>query len=478
MLFNSAVFIYLFLPFVLLIYFFLNKLQLLASGKAWLVLASLFFYGYWNIDYIILIIISILCNYGLGKLLIKLNNGIKQYKLLSKPILIKGIIFNLAILFYYKYTDFIIANVNYLFKVEAPALDLLLPLAISFFTFQQIAYLVDCYKSDALEYNFLNYCLFVTFFPQLIAGPIVHHKEMMPQFNNRTNAYVNHANIAKGLFIFAIGLFKKVIIADSFAQWANTGFNSTTALQFWDAWGASLSYTFQLYYDFSGYADMAIGIALMFNIVLPINFNSPYKALTIQDFWHRWHMTLSRWLRDYLYIPLGGNRKGAIRTYINVMLTFILGGLWHGAAWTFIVWGALHGLALCTQRLWTQVGFKLPSIISWLLTFTFISVSWIFFRAEDIPSALHIISGMLGVNGYNTSSILIAPGNTLITSPYIVSYLIIFGFSAFFSRNSMELSLNKIRYTIWGSLMVSAVFFLAILFGIATVDSEFLYFNF
>lgn len=478
MLFNSPLFIFIFLPLVALIYFFLNKIRYTVLAKGWLVLASLFFYGYWNTDYLFLIIISMLFNYAFGKLLHKVNDENKKSKFIRKTILIKGIILNLATLSYYKYTDFIIENINYIFDSEIPVMDLLLPLAISFFTFQQVAYLVDCYKSDTQEYSFLNYCLFVTFFPQLIAGPIVHHKEMMPQFSDRKNIYANHNNLAKGILIFAIGLFKKVVIADSFAQWANAGFDSKIALQFWDAWGTSLSYTFQLYYDFSGYTDMAIGAALMFNILLPINFNSPYKALTIQDFWHRWHMTLSRWLRDYLYIPLGGNRSGAVRTYINVMVTFILGGLWHGAAWTFVIWGGLHGLAISVHRLWQKNGFVLVPLVSWLLTFNFINMTWVFFRAHDIPSALSIISGMLGLNGLSASSQLMALNSDRVTSELILPYLVIFGLIAFLGKNSIEISLDKLKYTFIDSLIVSLSLFLSIVFGIATVKSEFLYFNF
>jgi len=249
-----------------------------------------------------------------------------------------GVISNLALLGYFKYTDFFLENFNLAFDGSVPLLHLALPLAISFFTFQQIAYLVDSYRCETAEYAFLNYALFVTFFPQLIAGPIVHHAEMMPQFASKWNLVKNYKNIATGLFIFSIGLFKKVVIADTFAQWATAGFDQAEYLNLIEAWATSLSYTFQLYFDFSGYTDMAIGAALLFNIKLPINFNSPYKALDIQDFWRRWHITLSRFLRDYIYIPLGGNVKGPFRIYNIILATFILGGIWHGAGWTFVFW--------------------------------------------------------------------------------------------------------------------------------------------
>ncbi|MCK5677310.1 MAG: MBOAT family protein, partial [Flavobacteriaceae bacterium] len=247
------------------------------------------------------------------------------------------------------------------------------------------------------EYDFLNYALFVTFFPQLIAGPIVHHSEMMPQFASRWNLVKNYKNIAMGLFIFSMGLFKKVVIADSFAVWATAGFDTATTLTLFEAWATSLSYTFQLYFDFSGYTDMAIGAALLFNIKLPINFNSPYKALSIQDFWRRWHITLSRFLKDYIYIPLGGNRKGEFRTYTNLMATFIIGGIWHGAGWTFVFWGLLHGLALVVHRAWDKLGFKLWTWLAWFITFNFINIAWVFFRAREWDDAIKVLGSMFGL---------------------------------------------------------------------------------
>lgn len=484
---------FIFLPVVLLVYFLLNKFRYIQTGKIWMILASLYFYGYWNPDYLFLILISILLNFGIGNALHKTKKNDSQSNHSRKFVLIAGIVINLSILGYFKYTDFLITNANLLFEAELPLLNLLLPLAISFFTFQQIAYLVDCYRFDTQEYNFLNYCLFVTFFPQLIAGPIVHHKEMMPQFSKLKNAYFNYNNLAKGLFIFSIGLFKKVVIADSFAIWANQGFASSTALSFFDAWGTSLSYTFQLYYDFSGYSDMAIGAALMFNIYLPINFNSPYKALNIQDFWRRWHITLSRWLKDYVYIPLGGNRNSESRTLVNVMATFILGGLWHGAGWTFIIWGALHGLAILVYRLWQTTGVKLAPIISWTLTFLFINFSWVFFRADDIPSAFKIIEGMTGVNGFDTNIQLehfvqnlwgwipdpaATDSSQMVASASTFQFIVIFGLIAFYGKNSMELGLNKLHYTIKDSLFISISLFLTVLLGISSKASQFLYFNF
>ena len=336
-------------------------------------------------------------NYATGRILNKTcKNKSKGFS--KKSILIFGIVFNLSLLGYFKYTDFLIENFNLAFNSNAELLNLALPLAISFFTFQQIAYLVDSYRQETKEYDFLNYALFVTFFPQLIAGPIVHHKEMMPQFAKTRNKVKNYRNIAMGLFIFSIGLFKKVVIADTFAVWATQGFDVATTLNLFEAWATSLSYTFQLYFDFSGYTDMAIGLALLFNIRLPINFNSPYKAINIQDFWRRWHITLSRFLRDYVYIPLGGNKKGSFRTYNNLMATFVIGGLWHGAGWTFVFWGFLHGAALTVQKLWSKLGFKLWTWLAWLITFNFINITWVFFRAKEWGDAVKVLGSMFSLD--------------------------------------------------------------------------------
>lgn len=318
----------------------------------------------------------------------------------NKSILILGVTANLALLGFFKYTDFLLENINLAFDGGISLLHITLPLAISFFTFQQIAYLVDSYRGEVDEHDFLNYAVFVSFFPQLIAGPIVHHKEMMPQFANLRKKVLNYRNISIGLFIFSCGLFKKVMIADTFSVLVGRGFDVSEKLTLLEAWGTSLSYTFQLYYDFSGYADMAIGAALMFNIHLPKNFNYPYGAENIQDFWRRWHMTLSRFLRDYIYIPLGGNRQGTLRSHGNLIVTFLLGGLWHGAAWTFVFWGFLHGAALLTHRLWKATGIRMNRILAWAVTFNFINISWVFFRAKEWEDAIKVTRGMLGLDGF------------------------------------------------------------------------------
>lgn len=391
MLFNSYEFIFLFLPITFFVYFYLNQKRLIVESKLFLVFASLFFYSWWNIIYLPLILISMVFNYTLGK---KLSKRARVGLLGKKLLLVIGLFFNLSLLGYFKYADFFIHNINRVAQTHFSLLHLALPLAISFYTFQQIAYLVDSYRDETHEYDFLNYALFVTFFPQLIAGPIVHHSEMMPQFAQVKNKVKNYHNIALGLFVFFMGLFKKVAIADSFAIYASKGFDVAQQLNMLEAWATSLSYTFQLYFDFSGYTDMAIGAALLFNIKLPINFNSPYKATTIQEFWHRWHITLSRFLREYIYIPLGGNRRGELRTLTNLFTTFLLGGIWHGAGWTFVLWGGVHGVAIVVHRVWQKIGFKIPTPLAWFITFNFVNVAWVLFRAREWADAFKVLKGM------------------------------------------------------------------------------------
>jgi len=504
MLFNSPVYIFLFLPAAVFVYFFLTRKHLIHLSKVWLVMASLFFYGYWNPVYLILITASMLVNFFLGTTLHRTRGepkprtpGLSRRKI----ILLSGIVINLSLLGYFKYADFFIENINLLFSTGMPALNLALPLAISFFTFQQIAYLVDCYKEDTQEYDFLNYCLFVTFFPQLIAGPIVHHKQMMPQFMRLKNSLVNWTNIAAGIFIFSVGLFKKTVIADSFSVWANAGFDAGIQLSFFEAWGSSISYTLQIYYDFSGYTDMAIGAALLFNIRLPINFNSPYKALNIQDFWRRWHITLSTWLRDYIYIPLGGNRSGHSRAYLNILITFFLGGLWHGAGWSFIIWGALHGLAVAGHRLWSHAGLKMPVFLAWCSTIMFVNITWVFFRAENLESAQLMLKGMFDLEGVKFSPgfvdvltrlthwELLAPdwikGDYLIPIE-MAGYGLVFALVAFLLPNTVEM-IRLVPYrgklafktTAITAILTGMLFFFAVMTFIGNPEpSEFLYFNF
>ena len=470
MLFNSYTFIFAFLPITFFIYFYLNQKRLTEASKGFLVFSSLFFYSWWNIAYLPIILSSMLFNYILGNSLNNKDSKNKRSRFSKKSLLIFGIVSNLALLGYFKYSDFFIENFNLVFSSDAPLLHLALPLAISFFTFQQISYLVDSYRRETKEYDFLNYALFVTFFPQLIAGPIVHHKEMMPQFAKTRNKIKNHRNITIGLFIFSIGLFKKVVIADTFAVWATEGFDVATTLNLVEAWSSSLSYTFQLYFDFSGYTDMAIGAALLFNIKLPINFNSPYQATSIQDFWRRWHMTLSRFLKDYIYIPLGGNRKGEFRTYTNLLATFIIGGIWHGAGWTFIFWGFLHGMALVINRAWSKLGFKLWSWFAWFLTFNFVNIAWVFFRAKEWDDAIKVLTAMFNFSDINITI-------DTIEIAYIIIFLVVIFFKNSNEIIKMKFSKNTILF-ITTFLFVLSLLQLTNIMVQADKVSEFLYFNF
>ncbi len=489
MLFNSYEFIFSFLPITFFVYFYLNNKRFTVAAKAFLVFSSLFFYSWWNIAYLPLILISILFNYVIGKNLLDSKKLIIGIKFSKKSVLIFGIVCNILLLGYFKYVDFFIENFNFISDSNIDLLQLLLPLAISFFTFQQIAYLVDSYKQETKEYDFLNYALFVTFFPQLIAGPIVHHKEMMPQFATLKNKVKNYKNISLGIFVFSIGLFKKVVIADTFAIWANKGFDVAQTLNLFEAWATSLSYTFQLYFDFSGYTDMAIGIALLFNIKLPINFNSPYKALNIQDFWRRWHITLSRFLRDYIYIPLGGNKKGNFRTYSNLMVTFIIGGFWHGAGWTFLLWGFLHGLALSIHRLWQGLGLKMWTWLAWFITFNFLNITWVFFRAKEWDDAIKVLGGMFGSNGiviakkFESMMLFLTEYGAVFSEVTLhigggsESFIwLVFAFIiALYLKNSIEL-LSKFKNNYYYLIFTVLVLLISILN--LHKKSEFLYFNF
>ena len=493
MIFSSPKFILLFLPIAFLGYFYLNRIRLVLAGKAWLVAVSLFFYAYWNIAYLPLLVGSILFNFAVGTALAP--NPSKPARFSRRLVLACGIIGNLGLLGYFKYADFLIDNINAAFDIGFISPHLLLPLGISFFTFTQIAYLVDSYRGEAREYDFLNYALFVTFFPHLIAGPILHHGEMMSQFKSRWTLVMRYRNIALGLFIFSIGLFKKVVIADTFAVWANAGFEGGETLDFFSAWATSLSYTFQLYFDFSGYCDMAIGSALLFNIWLPINFNSPYQALDIQDFWRRWHMTLSRYLRDYLYIPLGGNRCATPRVYLNLMATFILGGLWHGASWMFVLWGAFHGAALVIHRAWSGFGLRMPKAMAWLLTFNFINLTWIFFRADTLENALRVIRGMADIGSVFDLTALHVPTDSLVWGGWFSDYLlrwlpaglaanilcfvaILLTLGIISRRNSFELMVDAGGQGAAKFSGALVLFCIAMYSTMVTTSSIFLYFNF
>ena len=393
MLFNSYIFVLLFFPLCMFGYFGLNHRKHYMLAQLFLLAMSLWFYAYFNVSYLWIILSSIVVNY-----LFTLVMNRTKTQFLRKLEATAAVLLNLGILFYFKYFDFFLMNVNRFAHTDFQLHNILLPLGISFVTFQQISYVVDVYRGDVQKYPFLQYASFVAYFPQLIAGPIVTHDELIPQFLDPSKKEFNWDNFARGLFLFALGMAKKVLIADTFGNAANPGFANPFSLDTTNAILTSLAYTIQIYFDFSGYCDMAMGIGQMMNIDLPLNFNSPYKALTITEFWDRWHMTLTRFLTRYVYIPLGGNRRGAGRTYLNILIVFLVSGLWHGANWTFILWGLLHGLFSVFTR-WKKNWFaKIPKVLSWALTFSFLNLTWILFRANTLFDAAYMIYQLFAMN--------------------------------------------------------------------------------
>ncbi len=392
MLFNSFTFIGLYLPITLGVFFLLGR-RSADWAVAWMAAASLAFYGWWDIAYVPLLLGSIAYNYMAGLALARTRSG---------WLLAGAIAGDLALLGWFKYAGFFVSSAAALTGADWSLPAIVLPLGISFFTFTQIAFLVDCWKGQVREAHPLRYVLFVTYFPHLIAGPVLHHKEMMPQFAQPSIFRPQARHLAVGLTIFVIGLFKKVVLADGIAPVADAAFGAASSgevLPVATAWTGALAYSLQLYFDFSGYSDMAVGLARMMGVRLPLNFHSPYKATSIIEFWRRWHITLSRFLRDYLYIPLGGNQKGPALRYVNLGVTMVLGGLWHGAGWTFVVWGALHGAYLMVNHAWRHL--RGPGPAAWperlagqALTFLAVVVAWVFFRADSLDTALSVLRSM------------------------------------------------------------------------------------
>lgn len=469
MLFNSYAFILYYLPLVLSGFYALCRLNLAQLAKYWLFLTSLFFYGYWDHRYLPLLLLSIVFNYLCGKAILLQKSENRR-----KFLLLLGLIANLSLLFYFKYFNFFISSLGLSsFRLE----QIILPLGISFFTFTQIAYLVDAYKNKVEKSDFVSYSLFVTIFPHLIAGPILHHKEMISQFNGKEMFQVSWKNILHGSFLFIIGLFKKVMIADYLATLVKPIFENTPdSILFIQSWFGALSYTLQLYFDFSGYSDMAVGLGLLFSLYLPINFNSPYQADSIIDFWRRWHITLSHFLRDYLYVGLGGNRKGKSAKMRNLLITMILGGLWHGAGKTFILWGACHGLFLIINHLWRETKISLPSWAARTLTLLCVIGSWVIFRSPNIRTAFSILKGMVGLNGF----ILPEMYQQFISDPYfhlfelsIVGFLLMI---VLFMPNSNELTNRCLKKPVAWAFPFACLFMLCFI----NLDkvTEFLYYQF
>ena len=399
MLFNSFVFILLFLPICLIGYFGLNRFGKYNSAKAFLLGMSLWFYGYFQIYYLLILVGSIVVNYILYCLIRKatsskgaVTDAEKSHEPIGKAWMLAGVLLNLGVLGYFKYTDFFIDNINQVFHTHIPFLGILLPLGISFFTFQQVGFIIDTYRGEAGDYSFLDYALFVSFFPQLIAGPIVTHQELIPQLQSEEKKYLRADNFSAGCVSFILGLAKKVLLADVFALAVTYGYSHIHTLNTVSALIVMLAFYFQIYFDFSGYSDMAIGLGKMLNLELPVNFDSPYKGRTVWEFWKRWHMTLTRFFTKYVYIPLGGNRRGVSRTYVNTILVFLLSGIWHGAGWGFVVWGLSGGIGIVLCRIFEKpiaaiCHNKLGAAGMWFLNMLYISFFWIFFKAEDLHTA-------------------------------------------------------------------------------------------
>ena len=493
MLFTSGEFLFVFLPLTLLVFFAAARFVGKGVAAGWLAVASLAFYGYWRIEHTALLVASIVFNYYFGEWILRAR---ARGKPSSRALLAIAVGANLAALAYFKYADFFLRTAADLSGADIPLLGVVLPLGISFFTFTQIAYLVDVHAGKVVERNPVHYALFVTYFPHLIAGPVLHHAEMMPQFRLAEIYRPQLRNFAIGLSFLVMGLAKKVLIADSVAPIANTVFGASAdvALAASAAWLGVVAYTLQIYFDFSGYSDMAVGLSLLFGVRLPYNFNSPYQSWNITEFWRRWHMTLSRFLRDYLYVPLGGNRRGRARRYVNLMLTMLLGGLWHGASWTFVIWGGLHGAYLVVNHGWQFLreklhwkdGGALGRGAGIALTLLCVMVGWVFFRATSLASAQGILASMFGfVHGVPLSTLAGYSDGSLV-------WIVAFSLIALFGRNSQELIDGHLtrwldrraegtRYGELLAVMVGALCVGVVLMAIAAASrtvTEFIYFNF
>ena len=488
MLFNSYIFIFIFLPITLMGYYLFNHIKAYRLAMVWLTGMSLWFYGYFNVSYLFIIVTSIIVNYVITTIMQKYRYQI----LLKKSLFVVGLLFNIGLLFYYKYYDFFISNSNQIFKSNLPLLHIMLPLGISFFTFQQLSYVIDCYKSETKDYEFIYYASYVTFFPQLIAGPIVLHDELIPQFTDLNNRKLNYDNMLRGLYAFSLGLGKKVLLADVFSKIVNYGFSEYSSLNATNILLVMICYSLQIYFDFSGYCDMAIGIGYMFNVKLPINFNSPYKADSIADFWDRWHMTLTRFFTQYIYIPLGGNRKGKLRTYINIMIVFLISGFWHGANWTFVLWGVLNGLAIVIHKMFGKYVLWVPKAIKVLVTFLVTTIAWCLFRSDTITDAGQMIKRLFTVGFGDIEPKICEIVNNLTESRFLFRFgmqgvincfppivLLFFLastlFAVWFTKNTQE----KVKIFV-PTILKLMVFLALMILGVVSLSeiSEFLYFNF
>lgn len=487
LLFNSYIFILVFLPLCLTGYFGLNHFRKYTLAQVFLLGMSLWFYAYFEISYLWIILSSIALNYGMIRLMDKTTAYWQR-----KAIMLVTVLLNFGVLFYYKYFDFFLYNLNRFVHTDFALHNILLPLGISFFTFQQVSYVIDAYHGEVQQYSFLQYASFVAYFPQLIAGPIVTHDELIPQFMDESKKHFQWENFAKGLFMFALGLGKKVLLADTFGVAANWGFANVEVLDTTNAFFATLAYTIQIYFDFSGYCDMAIGIGQMMNLDLPLNFDSPYKALSIDEFWKRWHKTLTRFFTRYVYIPLGGSRRGTARTYLNIMIIFTASGLWHGANYTFIAWGILQGLLSVGNRIFKKQINALHPGFAWLMTFLLVSLSMTLFRADSVADAITICKRLMAmdfgpVNENILNAFLLPEIKMLYTHVSALSFLewrpeplltVFYGGAMLLilgPKNACE-HMRAFRPTVW-NLLASVGLILWCVLSFSGV-STFLYFNF
>ncbi len=455
-LFNSQAFVLAFLPVVLIAYY-------AAPGRpgrqAVLVAASLAFYGYWDWRFVPALALLTLVNWGM----------VQWYGATRRDaVLVFGIVLNLCVLGVFKYANFIGANVAALLNTGFTPFSIILPLGISFFTFQKISYLIDLRRGEKHIYGLLEFFAFVTFFPQLIAGPIVRHNEMIPQFRADPHGPALWENLSRGLVLFTIGFAKKAAVADTAALvcdplFAKAGLGHLNAAE---AWVAAGSYALQIYFDFSGYSDMAIGLGLMFGLRLPFNFAAPYRSASIREFWRRWHITLSRFLRDYVYIPLGGNRHGGLAQTRNVVATMLLGGLWHGAAWTFVAWGGMHGVALAANGAWDRTGRRMPAPLGWALTLLFVLSAWVLFRAPDFGTALRVFAAMAGVDGI---------GRVRVHDAWVMLVAVA---AALFGPTSQDFALEQLRPSAIMAIPAAAALVGLVLLAGGRVPNEFIYFQF
>lgn len=487
MLFNSYIFVFLFFPLAVAGYYGLHHMGWKKAALGYLVVMSMVFYGYNSVRYLVILVISILVNYLLVGIMYRVSGPVWRRLLLAS-----GLLYNLGVLFHFKYYDFFIENVNALLKTDYHFLRLALPLGISFYTFQQLSYVIDSYRGDCERYCFLEYAAYVSFFPQLIAGPIVYHDELIPQLRDEKNHVPDYGNLSRGIYAFALGLAKKVLVADTLSKVVTLGYANAGRLNCVSTILVMVCYSLQIYFDFSGYCDMAYGIGFMFNVELPVNFNSPYKAASVREFWDRWHMTLTRFFIKYVYIPLGGSRRGTVRTYLNVMIVFLVSGIWHGANWTFILWGAVNGLGCLFDRLFDRVLSGIPRVIRMAATFCFCTVALSMFRAESVRQGLQMI-GNLKVRGDGriyeklTETInqtievrmlgRLGLGALIQTCPWLISaaFALVLTLACFVMRNTQE-KVNDGRYGV-RRIAVTVGLLLWSVLSLSEV-SEFLYFNF